>query len=61
MTQEAKGNFFAVDRGAFRAAALGGLNAAVSHLVKHVHLVNPVSGRVAGEGSSNFGGWRKDD
>jgi len=28
---------------------------------KHVHLVNPVSGRVAGEGGSKFGGWRKDD
>ena len=33
MTQSAKGKFFAVDRGAFRAAALGGLNSAVAHLV----------------------------
>lgn len=26
-----------------------------------LHLVSPTSGRVAGEGSLGFGGWRKDD
>jgi hypothetical protein len=28
---------------------------------KRFHLVSPISGRVAGEGSSRFGEWRKDD
>jgi hypothetical protein len=28
---------------------------------QHVHLVNPVTGRVAGEGGNKFAGWRKDD
>jgi hypothetical protein len=29
---QASGGFFAIDRGAFRCAAVGGLNAAVAHL-----------------------------
>jgi hypothetical protein len=28
---------------------------------KRVHLVNPITGRAAGEGADKFPGWRKDD
>jgi hypothetical protein len=28
---------------------------------QHVHLVNAATGRVAGEGSNKFAGWRADD
>ena len=28
---------------------------------KRVHLVNPTTGRAAGEGADKFPGWRKDD